>query len=136
MVINAGLASYFLLLGETDEYFVLNTEYRVILFVLLFVSLVLIPLSVVLMFLGKNKWAFWTVLFSSLTITYVGFFLLAREDEIPFKTVALYQGTSLLLPLYSGIYWSSYNKRLKQSKKIVFAKTEKQSEEKSPSILD
>ncbi len=136
MVVNAGLASYFLILGETDEYFVLNTEYRIILFVLLFVSLGLIPLSVILMFLGKNKWSFWSVLLSALTITYVGFFLLARENEIPFKTVALYQGTSLLLPLYCGIYWSSYKKRLKQSGRVVFAKTEKQTEEKAPSILD
>jgi hypothetical protein len=136
MVVNAGLASYFLILGETDEYVVLNSEYRIILFVLLFASLVLIPLSVVLMFLEKNKWSFWTSLVSALVITYVGFFLLGRESEIPFKTVALYQGTSLLLPLYSGIYWASYKKRLKQSGKVIFAKTEKQTEEKMPSILD
>ncbi len=136
MLINAGLASYFLILGETDEYFVLNTDYRVILFVLLFVSVVLIPLSVVLMFLEKNKVAFWTVLLSALTITYVGFFLIARESEIPFKTVALYQGTSLILPIYMGIYWASYNKAVKRNNKVVFAKTEKQEKEKTPSILD
>lgn len=136
MLVNGGLAAYFLLLGEYDEYKTLENVEITLLFILLFAGAVMIPANVVLVFLNKMKAAFFTVLAAAVIIVYIGFYLYKNVSGLPLSTVVLYQGTSLLLPLFAGIIAVFHNKYTKKNKRVVFAKTEAQNETRAPSILD
>ncbi len=132
MIINAGLSTFFLL----DEYRVLNATETTMLWVLLVSGGVVIPLAVIMMFLKKDAWSFACSLLSSLVICYIGFYLYKNVSGLPLSTVALYQWSSLILPLYMGIFWAARAKYIKAHKRVVFSKTERQHENKAPSILD
>ncbi len=136
MLINAGLGSYFFLIGEMDRFLELPTDFKVMLMVLLGASIIIIPASVVLVFLDKPAGAFFTSLSAALIITYIGFFLLVREPEIPFKTVLFYQFSSLILPIITAVLWGVTKRIRKNSRGIVFAKTERDEEKDAPSILN
>jgi hypothetical protein len=132
MVINAGLGAFFLL----DDFRVLNATETTMLWVLLISGGVVIPFGVACLFLKKDGLSFAASLLSSAVICYVGFYLYKNVSGLPLSTVALYQWTSLILPLYMGIFWAVEAKYIKAHKKIVFSKTERQMDEKAPSILD
>lgn len=136
MLVNAGLGSYFFLIGEMDRFFSLPGEFKAVFIILLLTSVILIPMSVVFLFLDKPIPSFVSSLLSALIITYVGFFLVVREPEIPFKTVISYQFSSLLLPVFSAILWAVRAHNVKKEKKIVFSKTERDKKSDIPSILD
>lgn len=132
MAINGGLALHLFF----DRWERLDESHTVLLFVLLFASAVLIPVSVILEYLEKPKPAFIIALIASLTICYCGFFLHIRNDEIPLKTIFLYQGSSVSLAALSLGMWLYTKKLLEEAKGVVFSKTEKDGERKNPSILD
>lgn len=136
MLINAGLGSYFFLIGEMERFQSLPNEFKAVFIILLLTSLILIPASVVFMFLDKPISSFISSLLAAIIITYVGFFLIVREPEIPFKTVLSYQFSSLLLPVFSAVLWAVWTHNVKKNKKIVFAKTERDKNTDTPSILD
>ncbi len=132
MIVNAGLSLFFLF----DDYRVLNVTETTMLWVLLVSGGVVIPLGVVMMFLKKNALGFACSLASSLVICYIGFYLYKNVSGLPLSTVALYQWSSLILPLYMGIFWAVEAKYIKAHKRVIFSKTERQQEDKAPSILD
>lgn len=131
MLINGGLAAHFLFYEGANE------QYKGILICLLGASMILIPTAVVLVFLDKCPPAFFVSLAASLIIVYAGFFLWIRSQTmIPFKTIFFYQGSSLILPVVTAVFWRIYHNNKKKNMKMIFAKTERDREKKTPSILD